>query len=154
MEGLSSSLMIVLLFVLRLGVPLLITLAIGYGLGRLDAKWQAEAEAERQAAAQAQAAAVQPQPRPAGLAAAAYQFPGRQPMPVGVMAGPPCYSLKGCSEAMQAACPATRQPAVPCWAARLGAEGQLPMECKGCQLYNPAVFDAKTMSWIGQDLIH
>lgn len=154
MEGMSNSLMIVLLFVLRLGVPLLITLAIGYALGRLDAKWQAEAEAERQTEAEAQVVtANQPQPRPMAPAAT-YQIPGRQPMPVGVMAGPPCYSLKGCSEAMKAACPATRQPSVPCWAARQGAEGQLPMECKGCQLYNPAVFDPKTMNWIGQNLIH
>jgi hypothetical protein len=32
------------MFVLRLGVPLLITVALAYGLKRLDAKWQAEAE--------------------------------------------------------------------------------------------------------------
>lgn len=154
MEGLSNSLMIVLLFVLRLGVPLLITLALGYALGKLDAKWQAEAETERQAEAEAQGvASMQSQARPAA-APATYQLPTRRPIPVGVMAGPPCYSLKGCSEAMKAACPAMRQPSVPCWAARQGAEGQLPMECKNCQLYNPAVFDPKTMNWIGQDLIH
>jgi len=31
------------IFLLRLGVPLAITLAVGYWLRRLDAKWEAEA---------------------------------------------------------------------------------------------------------------
>lgn len=34
------------MFVLRLGVPLAITLAVGYLLRRLDAKWRAEAETQ------------------------------------------------------------------------------------------------------------
>lgn len=49
MESLPNVLLLVLMFVLRLGVPLLITVAIAYGLRRLDAKWQAEAENETQA---------------------------------------------------------------------------------------------------------
>ena len=49
MESLPNVLLLVLMFVLRLGVPLLITVAIAYGLRRLDAKWQAEAEQEYQA---------------------------------------------------------------------------------------------------------
>lgn len=44
MESSPNVLLLVLMFVLRLGVPLLITLAIAYGLKRLDTKWQAEAE--------------------------------------------------------------------------------------------------------------
>ncbi|MEI2691630.1 MAG: hypothetical protein V9H69_18765 [Anaerolineae bacterium] len=44
MEGLPNVLILVLIFALRLGVPLLITLAIALGLKQLDAKWQAEAE--------------------------------------------------------------------------------------------------------------
>jgi len=44
MESLPNVLLLVLMFVLRLGVPLLITVAIAYGLHRLDARWQAEAE--------------------------------------------------------------------------------------------------------------
>ena len=45
MEGQSNVLLIILLFILRLGIPVLVTVAIAYGLRRLDAKWQAEAEA-------------------------------------------------------------------------------------------------------------
>ncbi len=46
MESLPNVLLLVLMFVLRLGVPLLITVAIAYGLKQLDSKWQAEAEQE------------------------------------------------------------------------------------------------------------
>jgi hypothetical protein len=49
MESLPNVLLLVLMFVLRLGVPLLITVALAYGLKRLDAKWQAEAENGSQA---------------------------------------------------------------------------------------------------------
>lgn len=44
MESLPNVLILVLMFALRLGVPLLITIAIALGLKQLDAKWQAEAE--------------------------------------------------------------------------------------------------------------
>ncbi len=47
MEWLTQGLVILGLFILRLGVPLAIILAVGYGLRRLDAKWQAEAELHR-----------------------------------------------------------------------------------------------------------
>jgi hypothetical protein len=44
MESLPNVMFLVLIFALRLGVPLLITMAIALGLKQLDAKWQAEAE--------------------------------------------------------------------------------------------------------------
>ena len=48
MEWWEQTAIIAGMFILRLGVPLAITLLVGYGLNRLDAKWQAEAEARRQ----------------------------------------------------------------------------------------------------------
>lgn len=154
MEGLPNSLMIVMLFVLRLGVPLLITLVIGYALGRLDAKWQAEAEAERQAAAaERRDRPTQPVSQSVGPSGTV-RLPGWQPMPVGMKAGPPCWSLKGCTEAMKATCAAAHQPNTPCWAARLNAEGRLPAECKGCSLYTPGIFDPSTMTWTQQEVVH
>ena len=44
MDWLSDSLAVAGLFILRLGVPLAITLAVAYGLRRLDAKWEGEAQ--------------------------------------------------------------------------------------------------------------
>lgn len=51
MESLPNILWLIAMFVLRLLIPLLITLAIGYFLKRLDAKWQAELDAPEQPAA-------------------------------------------------------------------------------------------------------
>jgi len=61
MESLPNAMLLVLLFVLRLGVPLLITGAIAYGLKQLDAKWQAEATNGAQAEP-----AAEPSVQPAG----------------------------------------------------------------------------------------
>ena len=47
MEGL----LILAMFLVRVGVPLLVMIALGYALSRLDARWQAEADAARQAPA-------------------------------------------------------------------------------------------------------
>ncbi len=63
MESLPNVLPLIVMFVLRLGVPLLITVAIAYGLKRLDTKWQAEAEQEFQAETTTQAP-VQPSVAP------------------------------------------------------------------------------------------
>jgi hypothetical protein len=43
MNWLHEAAIVVHIFVLRLGVPLVITLVVAYSLRRLDAKWQAEA---------------------------------------------------------------------------------------------------------------
>ena len=73
MESLSNTASIIVLFVLRLGVPLLITLALAYSLKRLDARWQAEADSERQAREAAEAS------KPVEVAKATGQHP-LQPM--------------------------------------------------------------------------
>lgn len=46
MDSLFTAAVILGFFLLRLGVPLLITAAVCYGLHKLDDRWQAEAEAE------------------------------------------------------------------------------------------------------------
>ncbi|MEA3336366.1 MAG: hypothetical protein U9R25_10680 [Chloroflexota bacterium] len=132
MDGFTGALTILGLFVLRIGVPLLITIGIGYVLLRLDARWQAEAEAgkqPRQRPVKVQAKSRSPRGYPATA------VPTIQPTAISVMAGLPCWSLKGCSEAMRADCAAGHQPDVPCWTARQGAEGRMPPECSNCDLY-------------------
>ena len=44
MEWMVDTAAMVGMFVLRLAIPLAITIAIGYGLKRLDARWQREAQ--------------------------------------------------------------------------------------------------------------
>jgi hypothetical protein len=141
MEGQTNALLIVLLFALRLGIPVLVTVLIAYGLRRLDAKWQAEAEAEEKALSKP--VAPQPQPARSGITP-----PVRQPIPVAMAGGQPCWSVKGCSESMRATCAAFNQPNVPCWAARMNAEGRLPAGCQDCKLYQPTA-----PVWVEQGMI-
>lgn len=105
------------MFILRLGVPLLITLAIGYWLRRLDARWQAEALAQREANRLEHQEATEP---------ALKGVNGIEQ---------PCWVLKGCPETVRARCPAFRQPEAPCWLVRLRVEGRLPAGCYACELF-------------------
>ena len=107
------------MFVLRLGIPLLITLAVGYWLRRLDAKWQAEALAQ-QVAQEIQSDAEQ------------------QPdFEIYKVIDQPCWELKGCSAAVCEQCPAFQQPDMPCWLVRYRAEGRLPANCYRCKMFSP-----------------
>jgi hypothetical protein len=141
MEG-PNALLVLGLFILRIGVPLAITVGIGYVLTRLDAKWQAEADQQ----AQEQQAVQRKQ---SSLPASGFQVPVGKPAGLMATAGPPCWSLKGCTEAMKAQCAACHQPGTPCWMARTNAEGRLPAKCKGCELYKP-----ETPMWLESDVIH
>ncbi len=96
------------MFVLRLGVPLGITLLVGYWLHRLDARWQAEA-AQQQA-----------QPEPSKQLKRLEQ---------------PCWQIKGCDETTRSRCPAARQPLRPCWLVRRRPDGRLPERCYGCEIF-------------------
>lgn len=102
------------IFVLRLGVPLAITLAMGYLLRRLDAKWEAEAIAQRKAA----------------------QFKSDTDAELTALkAKNPCWEVKGCTETQKAKCPACKLLDIPCWVARLRTAGKLPTECYNCGLF-------------------
>jgi hypothetical protein len=114
MNGLGDAAVIAGMFILRLGVPLAVTLAVGYVLLRLDAKWQAEAWAEWESSQleqeeQTEQAAVREQP---------------------------CWELKACSQAVREKCPAYKRPDVPCWLVRRRAEGRLPAACYDCELFS------------------
>ena len=116
MDGLREAAVIAGMFLLRIGVPLAITLAVAYFLRRLDAKWQAEAWAQWEAS-QSQDEVV----REAKLLRTSEQ---------------PCWSLKGCDETARANCAAPKFPDLPCWLARRRSEGKLPAECYGCEQFS------------------
>lgn len=146
MNGQPNVLLIVALFVLRLGVPLLVTLGIAYALSRLDARWQREAEEE---ADKRRSLPSTERIRPSWPAGEIPLAPSARPAPLFATAGPPCWSLKGCTEALKATCAACHQPDKPCWVARTMAEGQQPAECKGCALYMERV-----QLWSAEQLLH
>jgi hypothetical protein len=117
MDPISEVVAVTGLLALRVGVPLAVTGLITWGLHRLDARWQAEAEA-RQATAEVSAGRVQP---------GAFKAPQA--------ATTPCWKLRNCSEASRANCAACKEPNLPCWMARLRADGRLPGPCYGCALF-------------------
>ena len=114
MDWLFGVPVIVGMFVLRLGVPLLITLGVGYLWRRLDAKWQAEAQ-QKELSQALEKAAAEP-----GLVEKAAQ---------------PCWSAKDCEESVRANCAASKFPNIPCWLARRRSEGGLPAECYNCDQF-------------------
>jgi hypothetical protein len=45
-----------------------------------------------------------------------------------------CWDVKGCGEA-KAQCAAFKNPDKPCWQARFDAEGHIPEDCVGCDIF-------------------
>ncbi len=138
---------------LRFGVPLLIVLGIGHLLKRLDRRWEAEAReyAAKQAAQQPGIRPEAPQPvelpvrKPADVPQTPFIIPPpavikdtRLPLPQpGLVATPPqaCWDVKKCSADKKAQCAAPQHPDQPCWQARFDAEGHIPEECVGCDIF-------------------
>jgi hypothetical protein len=144
-EGQPSVLLIVALFVLRLGIPLLVTLGIAYALSRLDARWQRETEEQ----ADERRSLPSERTRPGWPRVEIPFSASERPAPLTATAGPPCWSLKGCTEALKATCAACHQTDKPCWVARTMAEGQQPAECKGCNIYME-----RQPLWNAEQLLH
>jgi hypothetical protein len=140
---------------LRFGVPLLIVIGIGYLLKRLDRRWEAEAWAEQRKATGAEAEVPAEQPSipaptqrptvPARTPAPApvlpfipppvRETPRPQPGMTATRAAQPCYDVKGCSDTSKAQCAAPQHPEKPCWQARFDAEGAIPEDCVGCDIF-------------------
>lgn len=106
MDTLPGWLLVTELTVLRIGVPLAVTLLAGYALARLDARWKAE-ELARQQRARA-AGELPPLAR--------------------------CWEIKGCGEDRRKNCSAYNAP-LPCWMALRRAEGRVPERCFNCPVF-------------------
>lgn len=94
--------------VLRLGVPLALTILLAWWLRRLDARWQREGEV-----LQAQRAR-----RPALT--------------------PPCWETRNCPPERRAACPAFTQTETPCWQIFRDPRGELRATCLDCNVFRGA----------------
>lgn len=118
MDWLEAAIYIGGLFILRLGVPLAIIVLIGYGLRKLDAKWQAEAQARLEA----EQAATQEKSEP--------------DLEFYTVIDPPCWVQKNCPDTLVSKCPAFQNRSIPCWMAWYRAEGRIPDRCYGCKLFS------------------
>ncbi|MCB9158349.1 MAG: hypothetical protein H6644_00560 [Caldilineaceae bacterium] len=104
------------IFVLRLGLPLVVTFGVAWWLRRLDTRWQAEARA--------------------AYIADRWGRSDAPPAVNAVQTSPtPCWVVRGCTAEDRAACAAHGQPNVPCWVVRLRREGKLPKACLKCELF-------------------
>ncbi len=103
------------MFFLRLGLPLLIVIGVGY----LIRRWL-------------EPAAVQEQFE--GMVRTAHEERAKT-----AAAGRPCYEIKNCSAEARAECAAAKQPDIPCWLARQIAGQPLPSGCTACEVRSVAL---------------
>jgi len=137
---------------LRVGVPLMVVIGLGYLLKRLDRRWEAEAREQ-----QVQMAGQQPEvpaPQPVAPSRRPAQQPTPQPLPfvpppavekdqrpamyAGAGLATPSknnWSSKSCSQAVSSAYAATGLQNQGCWQVRLKAEGHIPEECVNCDVF-------------------
>jgi hypothetical protein len=136
------------MFFLRVGVPLLIVIAVGYGLKQLDRRWEAEARAHQAKTADAQPEAPelpvrkpakQPTPQPLPFIPPPVtekdQRMGLFAQPGVLAAGKHCWDEHGCTDSKRATCAASSHLDQACWQARFNAEGHVPEECVGCDIF-------------------
>ncbi len=139
-------LVVVGMFLLRFGVPLLVVVGIGYLLKRLDARWEAEARAQRAAEAADQPAQRPSVPQPAERPATPKRLPIPAPMPQQPFIIPPAMARDSAAQVAQpglmaqppgqrANCAAPQKPGMPCWQTRFDAEGKIPEDCVNCDIF-------------------
>jgi hypothetical protein len=112
-EGL---LITILLFIVRLALPLGVLLGLGYLYEHFVAKRSVGADRERQPATRVISTVISPQ--------------------VGYSAqSPPCWEVNRCTPEMMQHCPVPQRPGVPCWLTKQLLQGQLPDKCLGCEVF-------------------
>jgi hypothetical protein len=130
------------MFLLRVGVPVAVTVGMVYLLKRLDRRWEMEARAERKAGkAVEQPAGVpvapsKPVPSPELPFIPPPAAPDRRIQP-GLSAGPavqPGVSARP-GRAEKALCSAPQNTGKACWQVRFDSEGQIPEECVNCDIF-------------------
>jgi len=149
MNSLAEVLYIIGLFVLRLGVPALIILAISYFLRRLDDRWEAEARSEQEAGGATRQVAGQER-----NAVSLPHSPLSEPLPTAFdSVGKPCWQIQDCDSIAVEGCPAHQDPNLLCWQARREAEGKIPLECYHCERFLLAI-QPSDLPHIAQQLPH
>ncbi len=106
METLTEAAVVVAGFLLRFGVPLVITALLAWLLRRLDSRWQAEAEAME-----------------------VTHWVGSKEQRLA------CWEARNCALSERRQCPAYQQPEMPCWHSFRDGNGALKEECLACELF-------------------
>lgn len=98
-------------FLLRLGIPIVLTVVLAVLLKRLDKRWQSQAEKER---AEIQIMVQSGQRRR------------------------PCWDIYNCPESMKKECRAYANQDTPCWEV-FRTDGRLKPACRNCKVLPPEV---------------
>jgi hypothetical protein len=88
--------------ILRLGIPILLTLLMAWGIRKLDARWQAEAKE--------------------------FQETLIERKKKGTLV--PCWETMNCPPSIREKCPAYGVSSIPCWEVK--SNGNLPAACQAC----------------------
>jgi uncharacterized membrane protein YraQ (UPF0718 family) len=122
MNELQANATLVALFALRCVAPLVITVLIGYLMNRMVDRWEAE-DALISQGEQPETVSVPRQEKNLSLPTVTV----------------PCWLVRNCEPAERSGCPAHQQPGIPCWLARLRADGRIPPACPSCPIYARAM---------------
>ena len=106
MEQMNETFAVILGFVLRLGIPILITALVILFLKRIDTRWKEDA---------------------ASMSA--------ESMKLAVAKGPRCWDVKNCSPEQRANCIAYKNQDIPCWQHYRQQDGSLREGCLGCDYF-------------------
>lgn len=117
MQEQSGGIIVLLLFAVRIGVPVVLTLAFGYWLER---KLRPPEEKHTMRVK------IELLPRP----------------PSSKVVRMHCWNLMHCDSAQRAECAAFKHPDLPCWLALQVDAGKVREECFTCQLYKPEAMAA------------
>ena len=115
-QPIVDALIVLGMFLLRIGLPIILLFALGYGLQKK----------------------MQPQDadKPIWRTAGASILPFRQP-PATLSSSVRCWDVKHGDLTVCAQCPAYASPDLPCWLARQAGGVALRDECHTCELYKP-----------------
>lgn len=110
MENFGTSVMVILGLLVRIGIPVAVTIFVVGWLRHLDAHWQEQADLE--------------------LTALGVKY--RMPANRG------CWKINACSSESTAGCKAYAHPEMPCWQVFRGQNGALQEKCIGCKVFKEA----------------
>jgi hypothetical protein len=117
-QDVIDSLVILGMFFLRIGVPVIVTLGIGMWLEK-----KLRPQETRQTQRAVRRGTIIPFPRvPQGASPTSAQFAH-------------CWDVKQCDPAAREQCAAFKRPDLPCWLALQAAGGKVRAECADCELY-------------------
>jgi hypothetical protein len=117
-QDVIDGLVILAMFFLRIGVPVIVTLGVGYWLEK-----KLRPADTQTAQREIRRGTIIPSPRVSRRAGSSS------------VQAVPCWDVKHCDPVAREQCAAYKRPDLPCWLALQAAGGKVRAECADCELY-------------------